>query len=104
MYVAIDEESRIVAAFSDPGDGLIWCEDITTPNVLTPQGVPKYRYLDGRALMRTMAERQQDAPMQLPADLPELPDIPGSLPSDADRIKALEEELKAAKILLGLEA
>lgn len=105
MYVAIDEESRIVAAYEEFGEGLIWCEDIVSPNVLTITGTPKYRYRDGRAIMRTVVDMLADEPIEhMPGEIevPETEPAPGHQ-TDVERIAALEEELKAAKILLGLE-
>lgn len=53
-----------------------------------PEGdVTEYRYVDGEYIHDPIP----------------IPDPPEPQPSDAERIAQLEEELKAAKILLGLE-
>lgn len=59
--------------------------------IMDERGIYRYKLEDGKAVERTKAE--------MDADWVE----PVQQPSDAERIAQLEEELKAAKILLGLE-
>ena len=55
------------------------------------RGIKRYKLVDGKPVERTQEEMDADYTP------------PVSKPSDADRIAALEEELAAAKILLGVE-
>ena len=55
------------------------------------RGICRYKLEDGKPVERTQEEMDADY----------VPPIPQ--PTDAERIQQLEEELKAAKILLGLE-
>lgn len=55
------------------------------------RGICRYKLEDGKAVERTQAEMDADWEPPVPT------------PSDAERIAALEEELAAAKILLGVE-
>lgn len=56
------------------------------------RGIKRYKMEDGKPVERTQEE--------MDADYASLPPPP---PSDKERIAQLEEELKAAKILLGVE-
>lgn len=55
------------------------------------RGIKRYKLEDGKPVERTQEEMDADYTQPVPK------------PSDADRIAALEEELAAAKILLGVE-
>ena len=54
------------------------------------RGIKRYKLVDGKPVERTQEEMDADYTP------------PVSKPSEADRIAALEEELAAAKILLGI--
>lgn len=60
--------------------------------IMDDRGIKRYKLEDGKLVERSQEEMDADY-----ADLPPPP------PSDKERIAQLEEELKAAKILLGLE-
>lgn len=60
--------------------------------IITEGGAYRYKLVDGKPVERTQEEMDEEC-----AALPPPP------PSDKERIAALEEELIAAKILLGLE-
>ena len=55
------------------------------------RGIKRYKLVDGKPVERTQEEMDADYTPPVPK------------PSEADRITALEEELAAAKILLGVE-
>lgn len=59
--------------------------------IMDERGIYRYKLEGGKAVERTQAEMDADYVEPVPQ------------PSDAERIAQLEEELKAAKILLGLE-
>lgn len=56
MYVQTDENNRILAAYGAAAEGLSFCPDIVSANVLNKKGVPKYLFRDGRAYMRPVAD------------------------------------------------
>ena len=59
--------------------------------IMDERGIYRYKLVDGVPVERTQEEMDAD---YVP---------PAHQPNDKERIEALEEELKAAKILLGLE-
>lgn len=107
VYVKTDDENRINAinssAFLPDPSG--WVEiDIGFGDeyhhaqgnyfdkpITDDRGIWRYKLVDGKPVERTQEEMDADYTP------------PVSKPSDADRIAALEEELAAAKILLGVE-
>ena len=110
VYVKTDDENRITAinssAFiSDPsgwveidrgfGDKYHHAQGnyFAKPN-RDMRGICRYKLADGKPVERTQEEMDADW---------EARPKPDPKPSAADRIAALEEELAAAKILLGVE-
>ena len=108
VYVQTDEAGRITAINSDAflsslegwtkidegyGDACHHAQGNYLPGPLMDErGIFCYRLTDGKVIPRTQAERDGDYV------------APGTQqPTPEDRIAALEEELLAAKILLGLE-
>ena len=107
VYVKTDEQNRITAvnssAFLKDKDG--WTEidsgygdkyhhaqgNYFPMPIMDERGIWRYKLEDGKPMERTQEE--------MDADYVEPPHVP----SDAERIAQLEEELRAAKILLGLE-
>ena len=107
VYVKTDEQNRITAvnssAFLTDTDG--WTEidsgfsyeyhhaqgNYFPKPIMDERGIYRYKLEDGKPVERTQEEMDAD---YVP---------PVKKPSDAERIAQLEEELKAAKILLGLE-
>ena len=107
VYVKVDDSNRITAvnssAFLDSADG--WVEidrghgvkyhhaqfNYFGKQIADARNVYRYKLVDGKPVERTQEEMDAD---YVP---------PVQKPSDAERIAQLEEELKAAKILLGLE-
>ena len=59
--------------------------------IMDDRGIWRYKLEDGKPVERTQEEMDADYTPPVPK------------PSEADRITALEEELAAAKILLGVE-
>ena len=59
--------------------------------IMDDRGIWRYKLEDGKPVERTQEEMDADYTPPVPK------------PSEADRIEALEEELAAAKILLGVE-
>lgn len=107
VYVKTDDENRITAINSsafipDPsgwteidrgfGDKYHHAQGnyFDKPNRDT-RGICRYKLVDGKPVERTQEEMDADYTQPVPK------------PSEADRIAALEEELAAAKILLGVE-
>ena len=107
VYVRVDETGRIVAINSDAflpstegwvridegyGDKYHHAQGNYLPAPLTDErGIRRYKLAGGKVVARTAEE--------MDADVPE----PATEPTARERITALEEELRAAKILLGLE-
>ena len=107
VYIKTDEKQRIIAINSDAflpdtegwvridegyGDKYHHAQDNYLPAPLTDErGICRYKLAGGKVVARTAEE--------MDADVPE----PATEPTDRERIAALEEELRAAKILLGLE-
>ena len=60
-------------------------------SIMDNRGIWRYKLEDGKPVERTQEEMDADYTPPVPK------------PSEADRITALEEELAAAKILLGVE-
>ena len=108
VYIKTDEQGRIIAvnssAFLD--DTTDWIEidsgvgdkyhhaqgNYLNKPICTDDGIYQYKLVDGAVVERTVEE--------IAADLAAQP-VPSQ--SDAERISALEEELAATKILLGVE-
>lgn len=107
VYVQTDEAGRITAINSDAflsslegwtkidegyGDACHHAQGNYLPGPLMDErGIFCYRLTDGKVIPRTQAEIDADWVEPVPQ------------PSPDERIAALEEELLAAKILLGLE-
>lgn len=107
VYVKTDEQNRITAinssAFLPDPSG--WVEigsgfgdkyhhaqgNYFDKLIYDDRGIKRYKLVDGKPVERTQEEMDADYTP------------PVSKPSEADRIAALEEELAAAKILLGVE-
>lgn len=107
VYVKVDDENRITAinssAFIPDPSG--WVEidsgfgdknhhaqgNYFDQPIMDERGIWRYKLEDGKPVERTQEEMDADYTP------------PVSKPSDADRITALEEELAAAKILLGVK-
>lgn len=107
VYVKIDDANRIMAVNSsafvpDPSG---WVEidrgfgdkyhhaqgNYFDQPIYDDRGIKRYKLDDGKLVERTQEEMDADYTPPVPK------------PSDAERIAALEEELAAAKILLGVE-
>ena len=107
VYVKADEQGRITAVNSSAflldtdgwteidsgyGDKYHHAQGNYLPDALWDEyGIPNFKLVDGKAVERTQAERDAD---YVPQE---------EKPSDAERITALEEKLRAAEILLGIE-
>ena len=107
VYVRVDEAGRIVAVNSDAflpsmegwvridegyGDKYHHAQGNYLPGPLTDEnGIYRYKLVSGKVIARTAEEMASDVPE------------PATEPTANERIAALEEELRAAKILLGLE-
>ena len=107
VYVRADERGRVTevnsSAFlvecagftaidSGTGDRYAHAQGNYLPKpLLDERGIPRYRLQNGKLFERTAQEMDADM----------LPSVP--VQTDAQRMNALEEELRAAKILLGLE-
>ena len=107
VYVKTDEQNRITAvnssAFLSSLEG--WQEidsgfgdkyhhaqgNYFDQPIMDDRGIWRYKLEDGKPVERTQEEMDADYKPPVPK------------PSEADRITALEEELAAAKILLGVE-
>ena len=107
VYVKTDEQNRITAvnssAFLSSLEG--WQEidsgfgdkyhhaqgNYFDQPIMDDRGIWRYKLEDGKPVERTQEEMDADYTP------------PVTKPSEADRITALEEELAAAKILLGVE-
>lgn len=103
MYIQVDEQHRILAARQEAGEGWLNCPDMVSDRVLSALGVPRYCYEEGRVQLRPQREVAWEEAALLRQEEALLGDLPAPL-TDAERIAALEEELQAARILLGLEA
>lgn len=95
-WIYVDSNNRVLSANPNSMEGNSgWYsapEDL--PNELSDsRGIPLYNYLDGTLVPRSQEEIDSDYTQ--PAEPQQ---------TDSERIKQLEEELAAAKILLGLEA
>lgn len=107
VYVKVDGENRILEVNSsdylqstegwieiDRGFGDKYhhaqCNYFDKP-IMDERGIWRYKLEDGKPVERTQDEMDADYTPPVPK------------PSDADRIAALEEQLAAAKILLGVE-
>lgn len=107
VYIKTDDKNRITAVDSSgfladtdgwtqidegSGDRYYLAQGNYFPKpIMDERGIYRYKLEDGKAVERTKAEMDADYVEPVPQ------------PSDAERIAQLEEELKAAKILLGLE-
>ena len=109
VYVKTDDKNRITAvdsnAFLRDTDG--WIEigsgfgdkyhhaqgNYFGKPIIDERGICRYKLENGKPVERTQEEMDADYAAR-----------PAPAPSDAERIAQLEEELAAAKILLGLEA
>ena len=107
VYVRVDDLCRITAINSDAflpsaegwvridegyGDTYHHAQGNYLPGPLVDErGIYRYKLVGVKAVTRTAEE--------MDADVPE----PATEPTARERIAALEEELRAAKILLGLE-
>lgn len=107
VYVKTDDQNRITAinssAFLRNTDG--WTEidrgytqrhhhaqgNYFEKLIYDDRGIKRYKLVDGKPVERTQEAMDADYTQPVPK------------PSEADRIAALEEELAAAKILLGVE-
>ena len=107
VYVKTDDKNRITAvnssAFLSSLEG--WQEidsgfgdkyhhaqgNYFDQPIMDDRGIWRYKLEDGKPVERTQEEMDADYKPPVPK------------PSEADRITALEEELAAAKILLGVE-
>lgn len=108
VYVKLDDANCITAvdscAFLTDTDGWIEIDsgygdkyhhaqgNYFTQPIMDERGICRYRLVLGVPQERTQAEMDADYAAR-----------PAPPPSDKERIAQLEEELKAAKILLGLE-
>ena len=108
VYIKTDEQGRVIAvnssAFLTDTTGWIEIDSGTGDKyhhaqgnyldkpICTDDGIYQYKLVDGAVIERTADE--------ITADLTAQP-APGQTPEE--RIAALEEELSAAKILLGVE-
>lgn len=108
VYVKSDEQGRLIAIDSSAflrhvedwemidygyGDRFHHAQGNYLPlPIMDERGVYRYKLDNGLPIERTREEMDAD---YVP---------PAHVPGDAERIARLEEELKAAKILLGLEA
>lgn len=107
VYVKVDDQNRITAVNSsafvpDPSG---WVEidsgfgdkyhhaqgNYFDRPIMDERGIWRYKLADGKPVERTQEEMDADWVEPVPQ------------PSQSDRIAALEEELAAAKILLGVE-
>lgn len=110
VYIQTDDQGRILrceGGYTTPADLTGWtyidegggdrynlCQShYFAGRLYTMDGIPRYRWDGSKASLRTKEELEADR-----AALPQ--PKPTTL---EDRLTALEEELKAAKILLGLE-
>ncbi len=107
VYVKIDDANRITAVRSSDflTDVYGWVEidrgygykyrlaggNYFPLPIRDERDIYRYKLVDGQPVERTQEEMDAD---YVPPEIK---------PSDKERIEALEEELKAAKILLGLE-
>ena len=107
VYARADGEGRITAVNSSAflPDATGWAEidsgfgdkyhhaqgNYFPQPIIDERGIYRYKLVDGKPVERTQDEMDAD---YVP---------PVHQPSDKERIAQLEEELKAAKILLGLE-
>ena len=107
VYVKTDDQNRITAVNSSEflHDATGWMEidsgfgdrfyhaqgNYFDQPIMDERDIYRYKLADGKPVERTQEEMDADYTP------------PVSKPSDADRIAALEEELAAAKILLGVE-
>ena len=107
VYVKPDEKDRITAVNSSAFivDLTGWVEidsgysdkyhhaqgNYFAKPIYDERGICRYKLVDSKPVERTQAEMDADVVIPVPK------------PSDAERIAALEEELAAAKILLGVD-
>ena len=107
VYVKLDDTNRITAVNSSSflRDVTDWTEidsgfgdkyhhaqgNYFDKPIMDERGICRYTLEDGKPVERTQEEMDADYKPPVPK------------PSEADRITALEEELAAAKILLGVE-
>jgi hypothetical protein len=107
VYVKVDDKKRITAVHSsafipDPSGWIDIDSGFETKHhhaqgnyfsqpIMDERGICRYKLEDGKPVERTQDEMDADYTPPVPK------------PSDAERIAALEEELAAAKILLGVE-
>ena len=108
VYIKTDEQGRIIAvnssAFLD--DTTDWIEidsgvgdkyhhaqgNYLDKPICTDDGIYRYKLVDGAVVERTVEEIAADLAAQ-----------PAPEPTQEERIAALEDELSASKILLGVE-
>lgn len=106
VYVKTDEQNCIIAVNSSAflTDTAGWAEidsgfgdryhhaqgNYFEKPIFDERGICRYKLADGQPVERTQEEMDADYAPPVPA------------PSDADRIAALEEQLAATKILLGV--
>ena len=94
MWIYVDPDNRILAARQSSMAGNYGWHEAECDIPEEPcngSGVPLYKFVDGIVLDRTQEEIDGDYTP------------PPAQQTDAQRIAQLEEELVAAKILLGLE-
>lgn len=110
VYIKTDEQGRIIAVNSSAflSDETGWIEidsgagdkyhhaqgNYLDNSLYTDDGVPRYKLVDGSVVDRT--------PEEIADDVAAIPSPPDQGDYDA-RIAQLEDELMAAKILLGVE-
>lgn len=108
VYAKVDKQNRIIAVNSSAflHDATGWTEiDCGTgekyyyaqtrylpKSIIADMDIFRYKLVDGKPQERTQEEMDADYAAR-----------PAPPPSDKDRIAALEEQLLAAKILLGVE-
>lgn len=95
-WIYVDSNNRVLSSNpnSMEGNSGWYLASEGLPNELSdPRGIPLYNYLDGTLVARSQEEIDND--YTPPTEQQQ---------TDSERIKQLEEELAAAKILLGLEA
>ena len=91
MYIGVSC-GLVTAVHDGPLDGAVCTDWSPSGSLMDERNVYRYKYTDGEVIERTAEEMDADYAA-----------MPKRQPSDTERIAQLEEELKAAKILLGVE-
>lgn len=93
VYIKVSSSGDVVDVSKTEQPGFIETDWELDGNLMDGRSVYRYRYINGRVTEKTAAE--------MDADYEQYPQYPKD--DKERRIAALEEELLAAKILLGLE-